>query len=179
MSGNPIFEAEKGGQVPRPLLFCGDLDIRIAADGTWYHEGGPIRRMPLVRLFASVLTRDDAGDYWLITPVERARIKVDDAPFLAVELRAEGEGAEQRLSFRTNLDDWVTADADHPIVVRARAGRDDRAPYLLVRDRLEARLTRPVYYELVDRAVERTDRGRTKLGVHSCQRFFPLEPEAP
>jgi len=181
MSGEPEIGAEGGGApAARPLLFCGDLDIRIAADGTWYHEGGPIRRMPLVRLFASVLTRDEAGDYWLVTPVERARIKVDDVPFLAVELRAEGEGAAQRLEFRTNLDEWVPADEAHPITVRRRVGREDLAPYILVRDGIEARLTRAVYYELVDRAIEVERGGRSPvLGVHSAGMFFPLEPSQP
>lgn len=180
MGGIPKIEATERAQAgpARPLLFCGDIDIRIAADGTWHHEGAPIRRLPLVRLFAGVLSRDEAGDYWLVTPVERARIRVDDAPFLAVEMRAEGEGESECLSFRTNLDEWVTADAAHPITVRTRAGRDDRAPYLLVRDRLEARLTRAVYYELAERAVERRQGDRAVLGVRSAGQFFPLEGEA-
>jgi len=160
----------------RPLLFCGDLDIRIAADGTWFHEGRPIRRMPLVKLFASVLTREAGGDYWLVTPVERARIGVDDVPFLAVELRAEGEGAGQHLSFRTNLDEWVTAGPSHPITCRAQPGGCEPAPYLLVRDGLEAKLSRAVYYELAERAVEVTRDGRPCLGVHSEGAFFPLGP---
>ncbi|MGD9537620.1 MAG: DUF1285 domain-containing protein [Alphaproteobacteria bacterium] len=170
--------AAQGGaaKAARPLLFCGDLDIRIAADGTWFHEGRPIRRAPLVKLFASVLTRDDGGDYWLVTPVERARIRVDDAPFLAVELKAEGEGESQRLSFRTNLDEWVTAGPSHPIACRAQPGGREPAPYLLVRDGLEAKLTRAVYYELAERAVEVMRAGRPCLGVHSEGAFFPLEP---
>jgi len=167
-------EAAAGGG--RALFFCGDLDVRIAADGTWFHEGHPIRRMPLVKLFASVLTRDDAGDYWLVTPVERARIRVDDVPFLAVELKAEGEGESQRLGFRTNLDDWVTAGPKHPIAYRAQPGGREPAPYLTVRDRLEARLTRAAYYELAEHAVERPWGGGTRLGVYSEGAFFPLEP---
>jgi hypothetical protein len=167
---------EGAGVGARPLLFCGDLDIRIAADGTWYHEGRPIRRMALVRLFASVLRREADGDYWLVTPVERARIRVDDAPFLAVELKAEGAGEGQRLSFRTNLDEWVTAGPDHPIACRAQPGGREPAPYLLVRDGLEAKLSRAVYYELAERAVELGRGGRPRLGVHSEGAFFPLEP---
>ena len=92
-----------------------DFGIRIAKDGTWYHNGLPFRRMPLVKLFATVLKRAENGDYLLVTPVERGTIEVEDAPFVAVEMTAEGEGREQMLKFRTNLDEWVTADADHPI----------------------------------------------------------------
>jgi hypothetical protein len=178
-SGTALREAavrDGAARGSRPLLFCGDLDIRIAADGTWYHEGRPIRRMALVRLFASVLRREADGDYWLVTPVERARIRVDDAPFLAVELKAEGAGEGQRLSFRTNLDEWVTAGPDHPIACRAQPGGREPAPYLLVRDGLEAKLSRAVYYELAERAVELGRGGRPRLGVHSEGAFFPLEP---
>lgn len=177
MSGNPEIEAQGGAtRAARPLLFCGDLDIRIAADGTWFHEGAPIRRPALVKLFASVLSRDATGDYWLVTPVERARIRVDDVPFLAVELRAEGEGRAQRLSFRTNLDEWVTAGPSHPIEVRPQPGGRGPAPYILVRDRLEARLTRAVYYELAERAREAGLDGGVRWGVHSEGAFFLLEP---
>ena len=106
----------------RPPLFCGDIDIRIAGDGTWFHEGCPIGRLPLVKLFASVLTRDDDGDYWLVTPVEKARIAVDDVPFVAVELEAQGSGEAQRLRFRTNLDEWVSADTAPPSRLPHAAG---------------------------------------------------------
>ncbi|MSO74189.1 MAG: DUF1285 domain-containing protein [Alphaproteobacteria bacterium] len=178
MSGNPKIEKSDGAvQAERPLLFCGDLDIRITADGTWYHEGVAIRRSALVKLFASVLSRDEAGDYWLISPVERARIRVDDVPFLAVELKVEGEGRAQRLSFRTNLDDWVVAGQAHPIVVRPQPGGREPAPYLVVRDRLDARLTRAVYYELAERALDARLDGRASLGVHSDGAFFLLEAE--
>ena len=110
-----------------PQLFCGDIDIRIAGDGTWFHEGCPIGRLPLVKLFASVLRRED-GDYWLVTPVEKARITVDDVPFIAVEMEAEGNGEAQRLRFRTNLDEWVSADAAHPLAFRSCRGRRRRRP---------------------------------------------------
>lgn len=177
MSGNPKVEMADGVPAARPLLFCGDLDIRIAVDGTWYHEGAPIRRLPLVRLFASVLSRDASGDYWLVTPVERARIRVDDVPFLAVELKTEGEGRAQRLSFRTNLDDWVTAGPSHPISFRPQPGGREPAPYVAVRDGLEARLSRPVYYELAERALKARHDGRTRFGVYSDGVFFPLEAD--
>jgi hypothetical protein len=157
-------------------------DIRIASDGTWFHQGSPIGRAPLVKLFASVLRRDESGDYWLITPAERGRITVDDAPFVAVELRAEGEGEAQRLSFRTNLDDWVTAGSEHGLRVDTGHGfagdglSESAAPYILVRDRLEARVNRAVFYELVGLAVERETPEGAVLGVWSDQIFFPLGP---
>lgn len=160
---------------------CGDFDIRITSDGTWHYRGSPIGRMALVRLFASVLKRDAAGDYWLETPAERGRIHVDDAPFVAVELRVEGVGRAQRLQFRTNLDEIVTADQRHRIHIRAAAGRDrdEGRPYLHLRDGIEALIARPVYYALVDLAEERTIGDRPLLGVWSSGSFFPLAPKAP
>jgi hypothetical protein len=154
-----------------PALICGDIDIRIAADGTWFHEGGPIGRKPLVKLFASVLQRDEAGDYWLVTPVERARIRVDDAPFVAVEMRAEGSGRDQRLTFRTNIDSEVTADAEHPLEFRPRPGGEP-APYLALGGGLEALVLRSVYYELVALGVSETMDGAERFGVWSAGSFF-------
>jgi hypothetical protein len=154
-------------------------DMRIARDGTWFYHGSPIGRIALVKLFATVLKRDDAGDFWLITPAERGRITVEDVPFVAVEVRADGAGRDMKLSFRTNLDEWVTADADHPIrVAHARAAggelSDVPAPYILIRDRLEARIGRAVFYELVELAEERQTPQGIELGVWSEQTFFPL-----
>jgi hypothetical protein len=153
-------------------------DIRISRDGAWFHESAPIGRLPLVKLFSSVLQRDEQGDYWLVTPFERGRIVVEDAPFVAVELRAEGSGMAQSLSFRTNVDDWVTAGADHPIRLADPAGdpalSESPPPYILVRDRLEARIVRSVFYELVDLAVERETARGVELGVWSKRMFFPL-----
>ena len=152
---------------------CGEFHIRIDRDGGWHYRGSPIDRLPMVRLFASVLRRAEDGSYWLVTPGEQGRIEVDDAPFTAVELRREGEGRDQLLSFRTNLDDWVPLDPDHPL--RTAAGPDGAAavPYLLVRDRLEARVVRSVYYELAELA-EPDPAGGTALGVWSGGRFWPL-----
>jgi uncharacterized protein len=158
-------------------------DMRIARDGTWFYHGSPIGRIALVKLFATVLRRDDAGDFWLITPAERGRITVEDVPFVAVEVQAEGMGEAQTLSFRTNLDEWVTAGPDHPI--RIGQGRIDQAgggaelsdapaPYILIRDRLEARIGRAVFYELVGLAEERHTPQGIELGVWSGQTFFPL-----
>lgn len=146
-------------------------DIRILADGTWTYHGSPIGRPALVKLFASVLRRDEAGDYWLITPAERGRITVDDAPFVAVEMSASGAGGDSVLTFRTNLDEQVTAGPDNPI----RVAFDDETaaprPYVTVRDGMEALIARSVFYALADRAVE----NHGKLGVWSAGCFFPLE----
>lgn len=155
----------------------GDFDIRIARDGTWFHEGRPINRLPLVRLFASVLWRDDDGDYWLRTPVEKGRIIVEDAPFTAVELSVKGVGRGRRLAFRTNLDEWVEADSAHPLRVVEGPGSGEISPYILVRDRLEALILRPVYYELAELAEPAPPEITAAagcLGVWSSGVFFPL-----
>lgn len=164
-------KAPPSGPIPEDEAY----DIRIAADGTWYHQGVPIRRAGLVRLFSGVLRRDDAGDYWLVTPAERGRIRVDDAPFVAVACTVDGEGRHQRLVFRTNTDAEVTAGPDHPIRVAFDPARDEPRPYVMVRDRLEALILRPVYYQLADLAVEWDDR----LGVWSGGAFFPLDAPSP
>jgi hypothetical protein len=153
----------------------GDLNMRIARDGTWYYRGTPIRRMPLVKLFSTVLRREDDGTYWLVTPVERGRIEVEDVPFLAVELVAEGIGENAVLRFRTNLDHWFEAGADHPLRVAHDRETGEPSPYILVRDRLEARLSRSVYYHLVDLAVLARQDGTERLGIWSNGRFFPLD----
>jgi uncharacterized protein len=146
-------------------------DIRIGRDGTWYHHGGPIRRIALVKLFATVLRRDAAGDYWLITPAERGRITVDDAPFVAVAVEAEGSGEDQVLTFRTNLDALCEAGPDHPIRVAFTPDTGEPSPYIKVKGGLEALLARPVFYELADIAVSHGGR----MGVWSHRTFFPLD----
>jgi len=164
-----------------PPKDAGTFDIHIARDGTWYHEGGVIGRKPLVKLLASVLWRDDGGVYWLQTPVEKGRITVEDAPFTAVELSVRGEGRDQILAFRTNLDDWVEADSEHPLRVAQNPENGEISPYILVRDRLEALILRPVYYELAELAVASPVRGPESeecLGVWSKGVFFPLDPAA-
>lgn len=158
------------------LPFCGDFDIRIARDGTWYYRGSPIGRKALVKLFATVLRRDDTGEYWLVTPVERGRIVVDDAPFTAVECTATGSGMDQKLSFRTNLDDWVEAGPEHPIRVALAPDTEEPSPYIEVRHRLEALIVRSVYYQLVGLAVEHQVNGKDHLGLWSNGTFFPLGP---
>ncbi|MBV8888500.1 MAG: DUF1285 domain-containing protein [Alphaproteobacteria bacterium] len=147
--------------------------MRIARDGTWFYRGSPIGRLPLVKLFASVLRREADGTYWLVTPAERGRVSVDDVPFLAVALAVEGEGRLQRLIFRTNLDEIVTAGPQHPLRVDTAASGEP-APYILVRPGLEARLSRPVFYDLVELGAAETSAGESRFGVWSEGRFFEL-----
>ncbi len=161
----------QAGTAPRD---CGDFDIRIARDGSWFYRGSSIRRMALVRLFSRVLERDAQGQYWLATPAERGRIAVEDAPFVAVALDVENPGARQRLIFRTNVDDIVTLDGAHPLRIAEDRMTHTPVPYILVRDGLEARLARPVFYQLVDLGGEERIGDETKFGVWSTGRFFPL-----
>ena len=151
-----------------------DFDIRIARDGNWYHQGSLIGRKALVKLFSTVLERDEAGQYWLVTPAERGRIAVEDAPFTAVELAVSGRGSDQVLRFRTNLDDWVEAGRDHPMRIDRSPDSGEPRPYILVRDRLEALIARSVYYQLVELAVERRDKEGGDLGVWCKGIFFAL-----
>ena len=153
---------------------CGEFDIRIGRDGTWFYHGSPIGRKPLVRLFASVLQREADGTYWLVTPAERGRIVVDDVPFTAVEMRVAGVGRDQALTFRTNVDDEVTAEAAHPIRVVDDPDTGEPHPYILVRDRLEARIVRSVYYDLVALGEPHHVGGQDFYGVWSKRAFFPL-----
>lgn len=158
-----------------------DFGLSIDRDGTWYHDGAPIRRLPLVKLFATVLERDADGAYWLETPVERGRIAVEDVPFVAVELAVEGASNNQRLHLRTNLDEWITVGPAHPLSVREAPWQEQEqadagpVPYVEVRRGLEARLLRPVFYELVEFGEEREVEGRTRFGVASEGAFFPLD----
>ena len=176
-SGNssPAAGASAGRRLP---IDCGDLDMRIARDGAWFYRGSPIGRLPLVKLFASVLRREADGRYWLVTPAERGRVEVDDVPFLAVAVTIEGEGRDQRLIFRTNLDEFVTAGPDNPLRVETAASGEP-APYILVRDGLEARLARPVFYELVELGTEELIGEATQFGLWSRGTFFRLGEPAP
>lgn len=153
---------------------CGDIGLKIGRDGTWYYQGSAIQRKPLVKLFASVLRREGEDRYFLVTPVEKVPIEVEDAPFLAVEMTVEGRGKDQRLSFRTNLDEVVTAGPSHPLSFRSE--RDGSfTPFILVRAGLNARIARPVYYELVTAAAGEAS---GEPGVWSGGSFFPF-PAAP
>jgi hypothetical protein len=160
------------------VVDCGDFDIRIARNGVWYYRGSPIDRLPLVKLFASALRREADGRYWLVTPAERGRIEVDDVPFLAVVLTASGRGRRQRLMLRTNLDEIVTAGPGHPLRVES-AARGATVPYILVRDGLEARLSRAVFLDLVERGSERRVAGGRTFGVWSDGVFFRLGEPGP
>lgn len=167
----------------RPKHECGDLEMRIARDGTWFYKGSPIGRKELVCLFASVLKRESDGSYVLETPVERGRIEVEDAPFIAVEMAWRdcdcGDGVvRQCLSFRTNCDEVVPANAEHPIRVQLDPRTREPRPYVMVRPGLEAKINRAVFYELVALAVPETVGGRELLGVWSEGVFFPIDETA-
>lgn len=153
--------------------FCGDIDMRIARDGTWFYQGTPIGRKPMVRLFSTILRRD-GDDYLLVTPVEKVGIKVDDAPFVAVRLDVQGEGERQVLRFVTNVEDEVEAGPDHPLRVVIDPQTQEPSPYVHVRANLEALINRSVFYQLVELAVSRTVDGQRWLGVWSHGEFFPL-----
>ena len=169
-----------GERGPPPLHlwnppFCGDLDMRIAGDGTWFYLKTPIGRPALVKLFASVLWRED-DKYFLKTPVEKIGITVDDAPFTAVEMKAEGEGAARVLSFRTNVDDWVTCGPGHALRFEKEAETGGLKPYLHVRRELWALVTRALFYDLVELGEERDVGGRRMYGVASGGEFFTMVP---
>ncbi|AIR91559.1 DUF1285 domain-containing protein [Pseudomonas cremoricolorata] len=158
--------------------FCGDIDMRIARDGTWYYLGSPIGRKPMVKLFSSILRRD-GDDYFLVTPVEKVGIEVDDAPFVAVLLQAEGEGEHQRLRFTSNVGDDIEAGPQHPLWVEIDPLTETPSPYLSVRSNLHALINRSVFYQLVELAVSRVVEGREQLGVWSHGEFYPIDGSSP
>ncbi len=173
--------------MPRAKRDCGHFDIRIDRNGGWHYRNSPIGRKELVCLFASVLKREADGSYWLETPVERGRIEVEDAPFVAVEMwwrdcvcgKDHGGKPRQCLTFRTNLDEIVTANAEHPIRVHLCPVTREPRPYVLVRPGLEAKINRAVFYELVALAEPETVDGREVLGVWSEGVFFPIDEVPP
>lgn len=154
--------------------FCGDLDMRIAADGTWYYMKSPIGRKPLVKLFSSVLRHDDDGKFYLVTPVEKVGITVDDAPFLGVLMRVEGEGEAQVLHFTTNVGDDVTVDENHPLRFETEKETQGLKPYVLVRARLDALIGRAVLYDLVALGCEHEVDGQMLFGVWSSGQFYSM-----
>lgn len=151
--------------------YCGDLDMRIARDGTWYYLGTPITRPAMVRLFSSILKRE-GGRYYLVTPVEKVGITVDDAPFVAVDVEASGQGAAQRLTFTTHVGDRVTAGPDTPLRVVRDAQSDEPAPYVMVRAGLEALIDRKTFYRLIDLGTDHEG----WFGLWSDGAFFPVVP---
>lgn len=151
---------------------CGDSEMRIARDGTWFHQGSPIGRLAMVRAFSRILRREPDGGYVLITPVEKLDIAVEDAPFVAVEMKAEGDGRDAMLAFRLNTGEVVTAGPDHPLRFEERD--DGPHPYVRVRGGLDALVSRAIYYDLAERALAGDE---TPPGLWSAGAFFPLQPE--
>ncbi len=163
-----------GGAAPVHLWnppFCGDIDMRIAADGLWYYMNSPIGRKPLMQLFASVLRLDPDGKYYLVTPVEKCGIRVDDAPFTAIRMAVEGEGQTQVIRFETNTDDQLTVDGEHRLRFETEARTDGLKPYVRVRANLDALVSRALFYDLVaaGRVVD------DWFGVWSSGIFFPMQ----
>ena len=156
-------------------IICGDIDMRIDTHGVWHYQGSPINRHALVKLFSTVVRRDADGQYWLITPDEMACIHVEDAPFLAVEVDVTNDKGVRCLKFRTNVDKWVTADADHPIRVDTNAKSGEPRPYIqLTKDGTEARIIRSVFYELAELAIEADINGKRILCIESCGARFQM-----
>lgn len=188
--GNPQASAESlataarkaGRKGPPPVHlwnppFCGDLDMRIARDGTWFYLGTPIGRHELVKLFSSII-RKDGEDYFLVTPVEKVGIRVDDAPFVAVDFTVSGSSDEQSLTFTTNVGDEVEAGPDHPIRVVRDAKTGEPSPYVLVRANLEALIDRKSFYRLVELGSREMYEGALWFGIRSGGIFFPMIPAA-
>jgi hypothetical protein len=157
--------------------FCGDINMRIARDGTWFYQGSPITRSAMVRLFSTILRKDEQG-YVLVTPIEKVGIQVEDAPFVAVDCEVHGVGREQVLRFTTQVDDVVTVDSNHPLRVAIDPVTREPSPYVLVRDQLEALMHRNVFYRLVEHMVPETYKGVTWLGLWSAGQFFPVDQQS-
>lgn len=156
--------------------FCGDLDMEIKADGTWFYMGTPIGRKQLVRLFSTVLRKDEDGKTYLVTPVEKVGIRVEDAPFIAVEMQVSGDGENQKLTFRTNVGDVVEADAGHPLRFDVEPASGGLKPYIRVRGRLEALVARAVMYDLAALGEEIEIDGKPVFAVRSGGAVFPIMP---
>lgn len=176
-----IDRAGRDGQASAPVEhwepdYCGDIDMRIASDGTWYYMGTPITRERLVRLFATVLRKDADEQTYLVTPVEKIGIHVDDAPFLAIEMHHEGRGHSARITCRTNVNDVVTIGPKHPIRFETDPQNGGLKPYVLIRGRLEALLARPLVFELISYAVEYQVDDVLQFGIWSDNMFFPIAP---
>lgn len=176
-----ISRATRAGQGLPPVErwnpdFCGDLDMEIQQDGTWFYLGTPIGRMPLVQLFSTVLRKDADGKTYLVTPVEKVGIRVVDAHFVAVEMTVTGTDRDQTITFRTNVGDVVEAGPDHPLRFVDEDETGGLKPYLMVRGRLEALVTRPVMYELVEYGEEIEIDGEAMFAVRSKGEIFPIMP---
>jgi hypothetical protein len=154
--------------------FCGDIDMEIRADGTWFYMGTPIGRQPLVRLFSTVLRKDDDGKTYLVTPVEKVGIRVQDAPFVAVEMVVTGEGTERNLTFRTNVGDVVDVGREHRLRFEIQGENRALKPYLHVRGNLEALVSRPVMYDLVELGEHVEIEGISMFAIRSSGEVFPV-----
>jgi uncharacterized protein len=176
-AGHQSSENQSAGKKSLPPVdswnppYCGDIGMAIRRDGTWIYQNSPIGRTALVNLFASVLRRDADGRHYLVTPVEKIDVAVDDAPFLAVVMDVIGTGRDQQLTFHTNVDDAIVCGADHPLRFELEQGSGGLKPYLLVRGRLEALVSRALYYDLVDLAVP-SDANPDRVGLWSNGQFF-------
>jgi hypothetical protein len=171
-----VTSASRKGPPPVHLwnpAYCGEIDMRIGADGTWFYQGTPIGRPSLVKLFASILKRE-GEKYYLVTPVEKCGIAVDDAPFMAVELQIDDGATGRQLCFRTNVDEWVACGPDHPLRFEPDAATGGLKPYLHVRRDLWAKVTRAVFYDLVDLGEAREVGGTLMFGVASAGRFYAM-----
>lgn len=175
-----VTAATKKGPPPVYLWnppFCGDMDMRIARDGTWFYLGTPIGRPALVKLFASIL-RLEAGKYYLVTPVEKVGIVVDDAPFVAVDFDVSGNGADQKVTFMTQVGDTAIAGPDHPIRVERDPQTGEPSPYVMIRAGLEALIDRKSFYRLVEMCVHGRSGAADWFGLWSGGQFFPIIPSA-
>ena len=162
-------EKDKDGR-----FICGELNIKIDKEGRWHYNNSPIGRKALVKLFSSVIEKDKNDTYWLVTPAEKGQILVEDVPFMAVECEVNGTGEKQVLNFRTNIDDYVKAGGENPLFFRVDSDTDEPKPYILVRKNLEAKLTRSVFYQVVDLGVEELLKGERMFGVWSKTKFFVI-----
>jgi len=174
-------KSQQAGDGVRPVdkwnpPYCGEMDMIIKADGSWWHEGTRITRQPLIQLFASILRKDDDGRTYLVTPVEKIGIQIERAHFIAIRVDKKGKGDDQLLYFTTDMGDVVEAGPDNPIRVETDPDTLEPDPYITIRGRLEAAMTRPVFYELVDYAEEIDTPAGRQLGVLSQGTFFPLGP---
>ena len=156
--------------------YCGEMDMVIRRDGSWWHEGTRITRMPLVKLFSKVLRKDDDGLHYLVTPVEKIKIEVECAAFIAVRVDIQGNGKNQRVFFTTNIDEVVELGDENPLIVHTDAKTFEPTPLITIRGNLQALLTRPVFYELVEQAVERETPEGQQLGIYAQGLFYPLGP---
>ena len=169
-------QADGTGQYPVEKWnpeYCGEMDMVIKSDGSWWHEGSRITREPLVRLFASILRKDDDGETYLVTPAEKIQIKVEVAHFTAIRVDVDGQGEDQRLFFTTNMDEIIQAGPDRPIRIEIDEASGEPRPFISIRGRLEALMTRPVFYELVDHGIEKIP---GELGIWASGAYFPIGP---